>query len=77
MVSIKKKGYVKKIGISMYNFNKAIEVIKNFKIDIIQLPYNLIDRRLENKKFLKLARKRKVEIHVRSVFLQGLLLCNL
>ena len=32
---LKKRGHIKKIGISMYNFDKAIEVIKNYKIDII------------------------------------------
>lgn len=74
---LKKRGHIKKIGISMYNFDKAIEVIKNYKIDIMQLPYNIFDRRLENSRLLKLASKKKIEIHVRSIFLQGLLLCDL
>ena len=58
----------------MYNFDKVIEIVKNFKIDIIQLPYNLLDRRLENKELQNILKEKKVQIYVRSIFLQGLLL---
>ena len=77
LVKIKKENLTKKIGISIYDFKKASSIIKSYKLDIIQLPYNLIDRRLENKSFLKLLEKRNLEIHVRSIFLQGLLLKDL
>ena len=74
LISMKNIGYIKKIGISMYNFDKVIEIVKNFKIDIIQLPYNLLDRRLENKELQNILKAKKVQIYVRSIFLQGLLL---
>lgn len=74
LLKIKKKGLIKKIGISIYNFKDLPKIVNKFNLDIIQLPYNLFDRRLENKKLLKLLKKKNIEVHVRSVFLQGLLL---
>lgn len=74
LLKIKKEGLIKKIGISIYNFKDLPKILNEFKLDIIQLPYNLFDRRLENKKLLKLLKKKNIEVHVRSVFLQGLLL---
>ena len=48
---------------------------KFFKIkpDILQFPYNLLDNRVTAKDFKEL--KKKIKIYVRSIFLQGLLLC--
>ena len=70
---LKKKKIVKKIGISIYNFNDLNKVIKFWIPDVLQIPYNILDRRIENKKFLKIIKNYKIEIHVRSIFLQGLL----
>ena len=44
----------------------------NFFPDIIQVPYNLLDRKFESD--IERLSKKGVEIHVRSIFLQGLLL---
>lgn len=74
---LKKKGFIKKIGISIYNYNKLNKIIKLFKIDIIQAPFNIIDRRLLKSSLMKLQKQKKIELHVRSIFLQGLLLKNL
>ncbi len=52
------------------------KICKSFKPDILQCPYSVIDRRLEEKKLLQYLKKNKIEVHVRSVFLQGLLLSN-
>ena len=38
------------------------------------VPYNVIDRRLDNSRYMNFFKRKKIEIHVRSVFLQGLLL---
>lgn len=68
----KTQGLVKKIGISVYTPSKLQNIIDNYKIDIVQLPLNILDQR-----FLQLMPKLKergIEIHVRSIFLQGLLL---
>jgi aryl-alcohol dehydrogenase-like predicted oxidoreductase len=74
---LKKKGFIRKIGISIYNYNKLNKIIKLFKIDIVQAPFNIIDRRLLKSSLMKLQKKKKIELQVRSIFLQGLLLQNL
>ena len=65
---------VKKIGISIYEFSMFEKINKNFRIDMIQIPLNILDRRINLKKISKIAKKEKIELHVRSIFLQGILL---
>ena len=76
LLNLKSKGYFNKIGISIYDFKTLELVIKKFTIDFVQLPYNVLDQRLANKKIIKIIKKNKVEIHARSIFLQGLLTTN-
>ena len=68
----KDKGYVEKIGVSVYTPTTLTEIINKFDIDIVQLPLNILDQRFVP--LLKELRKKGIEIHTRSVFLQGLLL---
>ena len=75
--SLKKQGLVNKIGISAYIDNQLIEIIDRFDIDIIQLPMNILDSRLINNGLLNKIYAKGIEIHTRSVFLQGLLLMDL
>ena len=70
--NIKNSGLVKKIGVSVYS-NDEIEDLLNFKnINLIQLPFNLFDNEYQRKEILEKAKKRNIEIHTRSAFLQGL-----
>jgi len=70
--NIKNSGLVKKIGVSVYA-NDEIENLLNFKnINLIQLPFNLFDNEYQRKEILEKVKKRNIEIHTRSVFLQGL-----
>ena len=71
---LKKKGLVKKIGFSAYTVDEIKKVIMKYKIDVIQFPFNVFDQRLKQKKILQKLKSLKVEIHARSIFLQGLLL---
>ena len=62
---------IKKIGFSIYNEKELNEILNlGFIPDLVQLPYSILDRRLEDS-LVKL-NNLDVEIHVRSVFLQGL-----
>ncbi len=61
-------GNVEKIGISVY------DEIPDLPIDIIQVPFNPLDRRLLDNGTLEQLHRDGVEIHARSIFLQGLLL---
>ena len=71
---LKKKGLIKKIGVSFYNPADLINIVKNFDLDFVQVPVNLFDKRFLDNRIICLLNKKKIEIHARSVFLQGLLL---
>lgn len=70
--TIKDQKISEKIGISGYNLKNIINIIKKFNFDIIQFPYNLFDQRIADFKILKLLKKKKIELHIRSIFLQGI-----
>ena len=71
---LKRKSKIGKIGVSVYTKIETIKLIKEFKINVIQLPFNILDQRFNDKKLLKIFNKRKIEIHARSIFLQGILI---
>lgn len=74
--SLKKSKYISKFGYSIYSFINLKKICNNFKPDILQCPYSIIDRRLEKNRFLQYLKNKKIEVHVRSIFLQGLLLID-
>ncbi|WP_406732446.1 aldo/keto reductase [Vibrio scophthalmi] len=70
---IKEIGLVEKVGVSFYSPQKALECIQTGLVDIIQIPASQLDCRFEDAGVYSLADKFGVEVHVRSIFLQGLL----
>ena len=72
----KSQDMISKIGISIYDPHELETLIPNFGIDIVQAPYNLIDRRIEDDQWIIKLEKKKIQLYTRSVFLQGLLLMN-
>lgn len=71
---VKKSGLVKNIGISIYEPVELDNICSRFDIDIVQAPFNIFDDRLINSGWMKRLKELNIELHVRSVFLQGLLL---
>ena len=71
--NLKKKKLIKKTGISLNNLEDLNKILKFWKPDILQIPYSILDKRLEKESMLKKIKKHKIEVHVRSIFLQGLL----
>ena len=71
---IKKMKLTKYIGISIYNFGSLKKIINKFKFDFVQVPFNLLNRDLLKNNILNILKKKNIKIHVRSVFLQGILL---
>ena len=71
---IKSKDLVKKIGFSCYCPKQIEQIIKKYKVDIIQFPFNIIDRRFCDNDLLGRLKSEDIELHARSTFLQGLLL---
>lgn len=74
LVSFKEKGLVDHIGISAYSAADIETVISRYQIEIVQLPFNVIDQRLLQDNYLIKLKERGLQIHARSAFLQGLLL---
>jgi len=64
-------GRVRKLGFSVYYPAQVDWLIRHdFDFDVIQLPYNVLDQRFAD--CFPQLKERNVEVHVRSVFLQGL-----
>jgi aryl-alcohol dehydrogenase-like predicted oxidoreductase len=70
----KTDGRVCKIGISIYDPSELDGVITEYPMDIVQAPYNVLDRRLVTSGWMQRLHADGIEIHARSAFLQGLLL---
>lgn len=76
LLELKKNNKLKKIGVSVYDHIKLTSILDNFDVDIVQLPFNIFDRRMINSGLLTTLYKKGIEVHARSVFLQGLLLMS-
>jgi len=74
LADLKDVGIVQKIGVSIYSPDELEMVCKKINIDLVQAPLNVVDRRMETSGWLDRLKSDGVEIHTRSVFLQGLLL---
>ena len=71
----KRLGLVNKIGFSAYSLEEIQNALEVFPdVDLIQVPGNALDFRILDSEIVNTLSGRGVEIHVRSVFLQGLLL---
>ncbi len=66
----KEEGLIEKIGVSVYAPEQALELSDCFELDLIQLPLNPFDQRCLS--VLETLKKKGIEIHARSLFLQGL-----
>ncbi len=74
LLELKKAGIVQKIGVSVYNSEQITAILERYPIDLIQLPLNLFDQSLWKNGQLKKLKEAGVEIHARSIFLQGVIL---
>lgn len=70
------RGVLEKVGVSVYTGSQIDRVLKVFRPDIVQVPLNVFDQRLVASGHLERLKSLGSEIHVRSVFLQGLLLMD-
>ena len=69
---LKEDGIINKIGVSLYENSEAMSVLNNYDLDFIQLPFNLLDNQSQKEDIFEIYKKKKIEIHARSIFLQGL-----
>lgn len=69
----REKKIINKAGISLYTNNEIEDILNQYsEFDFIQMPFNLFDNASKRQELLERAREKKIEIHTRSVFLQGL-----
>lgn len=76
MLKLKAEGRVRRIGVSAYSGDIVERIHEKFPLDFVQLPINLLDRRLIENGHLKNLAASGIKIHARSAFLQGLLLAD-
>ena len=74
MQEAKAEGLVDKVGYSIYSPHSLSELIEVMPPDLVQAPFNVLDQRLASSGWLVRLVELGVEVHVRSVFMQGLLL---
>jgi aryl-alcohol dehydrogenase-like predicted oxidoreductase len=67
------EGLFRRLGISAYVSDDPVALAARFRPDVMQLPFSLLDQRLLADGTLARLADMGVEIHARSVFLQGLL----
>ncbi|MCD9019621.1 aldo/keto reductase [Parachryseolinea silvisoli] len=68
----KKKKVVEKVGVSLYDLHELEQAVGDPFVDLIQLPVHPFDFSAGKKELLREAKRQGKEIHVRSVFFQGL-----
>jgi aryl-alcohol dehydrogenase-like predicted oxidoreductase len=71
---IKNSGKINNIGISLYTNEDILRTLDESIVSIIQAPFNLLDNNFQRKSVFNNLENHHKEIHVRSIFLQGLFL---
>jgi aryl-alcohol dehydrogenase-like predicted oxidoreductase len=74
LLAAKKRGLVHKIGISIYDPSELDQLLSRFKFDLVQAPFNVLDNRLRDSGWMSRLGGMGIDLEVRSIFLQGLLL---
>ena len=73
---LKEQGIISKVGVSIYSPEFLTVISEVIKLDIVQVPFNLFDQQILSSGWSEKLKSNGVEIHTRSVFLQGLLLMS-
>ena len=72
LLRLREEKAIRKIGVSVYGIDELTVVAADPRIDLIQVPFNPFDASQEKNRLLTEAKSNGKEIHVRSIFLQGL-----
>ncbi len=70
---LKKEGYIRNTGVSVYEIAEAEAGITDERIDLIQAPFSIFDQRMLRADVFSHASKTKTKVHTRSAFIQGLI----
>jgi aryl-alcohol dehydrogenase-like predicted oxidoreductase len=72
----KQRGRVSRIGVSAYDGAEVAALLDRYALDVVQLPASVADQRLLDDGSVARLHRAGIEVHVRSLFLQGLLLAS-
>ena len=72
--SLKIEKTIQRFGVSIYTPDELNGIIGTFDIDVVQAPLNVFDRRILG--VISQLSALNIEVHVRSVFLQGVLIAK-
>lgn len=73
LLALRDEGLFREIGISAYVSDDPISLARDFRPAAMQVPLSLLDQRLIRSGALATLKDLDVEVHARSLFLQGLL----
>lgn len=74
LMATREMGLVRRVGVSVYTIAELesfVEVVPD--LDLVQVPVNLLDQRLDHEPLIAKLRSQGVKIQARSVLLQGLI----
>lgn len=71
---LRREGYAKHIGVSVYEIDEAKQCISDPRLDFMQLPFSIFDQRMLKGGVFQMAEHAHMQIHSRSAFIQGLIL---
>jgi aryl-alcohol dehydrogenase-like predicted oxidoreductase len=72
LLILKEQNSFKQLGVSVYTNEELRELISDPFVDLIQVPFNLLDNDSLRGALLRQAKNENKIVHTRSVFLQGL-----
>ena len=77
MEELHEEGLVGRIGASVYGERQIAALLRRYPIQTIQAPLSVLDQRLIESGMLDELHRCGIEVHARSVFLQGLILASI
>lgn len=76
LIQTRASGKARRIGVSIYTAQEAQSLLHDYSFDIVQLPASIADQRLIRDGTVAQLVRNGVEVHARSLYLQGLLLAE-
>lgn len=73
LMNLRDEGLFDQVGVSAYASDDPAALARRFRPDLLQAPASLLDQRLLLDGSLMAVREMGVEVHLRSIFLNGLL----
>ena len=63
LLKLKKRKLIKNIGVSVYTVAELNKILKMFKIDVVQIPINLLDNRFIKNSINRVFKNCNISIH--------------